>query len=207
MTDEKFVFVQDIREKKTTARSSHNRKTHAGKGGAVKFPSDYLTKKERNAMNGEITTYRMNDPLTWAEFNEMPDDIRVLYIKALRQRYDVSDNTLAEMFGCHRTTLAREIKRLGVQSGRDRHINFDADGFYKWWKPDEPISEKPEVIEAPPIPEKEVKTAENAVPHVGILEFIGNADASLETVKRLLGNESLKIRVSWEPVEGVVNGG
>mgnify|MGYP001248187255 FL=1 len=45
MTDEKFVFVSDCADKKRTARGIHNKRTHAGKGGKVIFPSDYLTRK------------------------------------------------------------------------------------------------------------------------------------------------------------------
>ena len=54
MNDEKYVFINDCAEKKRTARGIHNKRTHAGKGGKVIFPSDYLTRKEREAMNGEV---------------------------------------------------------------------------------------------------------------------------------------------------------
>lgn len=46
MNDEKYVFINDCAEKKRTARGIHNKRTHAGKGGKVIFPSDYLTRKE-----------------------------------------------------------------------------------------------------------------------------------------------------------------
>lgn len=62
MTDERFTFIEDCKDKKRTARGAHNKRTHCGKGGAVMFPSDYLTTKEKKAMNGECKAYRMNDP-------------------------------------------------------------------------------------------------------------------------------------------------
>ena len=37
MTDEKYTFVQDVREKKDIAKSSRNRRAHAGKGGGRPF--------------------------------------------------------------------------------------------------------------------------------------------------------------------------
>ena len=46
MSDEEFVFNDDVREKKRIARGSHNRRAHAGKGGRVKLSTDYMTKKE-----------------------------------------------------------------------------------------------------------------------------------------------------------------
>jgi hypothetical protein len=46
MTDEKYVLLTDTREKKNVARSAGKRRTHNGKGGRVRLPSDHLTKKE-----------------------------------------------------------------------------------------------------------------------------------------------------------------
>ena len=43
MTDEKYTYIQDVRDKKVTARSARSKRTHNGKGGSVKFPSDYMT--------------------------------------------------------------------------------------------------------------------------------------------------------------------
>jgi len=45
MKDEKYIFMQDIREKKAAARSSYNRRTHTGKSGAKKWPAELMTKK------------------------------------------------------------------------------------------------------------------------------------------------------------------
>ena len=80
MDDEKFVFYEDVREKKTISRGSRYKRTHAGKGGRVKLPSDYLSNKELKAMNGEVKSYHLNSPMLWSEFKSMPDDIQVLYI-------------------------------------------------------------------------------------------------------------------------------
>lgn len=46
MKDEEYLFVSDSRDKKITARSAGKRRTHNGKRGSVRFPSDHLTKKE-----------------------------------------------------------------------------------------------------------------------------------------------------------------
>lgn len=85
MKDEEFLFHSDCHEKKVTARSARNTRTHNGKRGKVKFPSDYLTKKEIKAMSGEVKSYRLNEPMSWREFKAMPDDIKVTYIKLLRE--------------------------------------------------------------------------------------------------------------------------
>lgn len=45
MNDIEYEFTKDVIEKKITARSARSTRTHNGKRGAVKFPSDYKTKK------------------------------------------------------------------------------------------------------------------------------------------------------------------
>ena len=82
LPDEQYVMISDSIEKKKIARSSHNRKAHCGKGGRVKFPSDYLSKKELKAMNSDVKSYNLNRPMTWGEFRSMPQDLQIMYIKS-----------------------------------------------------------------------------------------------------------------------------
>lgn len=140
MRDEEFVFQSDIREKKRTATGAFHKRTHAGKGGAVKFPSDFLTRKELNAMNkelnamnGEVKSYNLNSPMTWAEFKDLPDDIEIIYIKLLREKFDVPDARIAAMLGTSQQTFARYVAQLGINSGRQqKHKKFDAEAFNAW---------------------------------------------------------------------------
>ena len=133
MKDEDWLFVSDVIDKKITARSAMKRRSHAGKGGRVRFPSDNLSKKELQKMSGECKSYRLNDPMTWAEFKSMPDDLKVAYIKALRKKYNVPDKNVAEMFGINKDYIYRQFKALGL--GRDvrtSHPKWDKEGFYAW---------------------------------------------------------------------------
>jgi hypothetical protein len=50
LPDEQWLMIEDSINKKKIARGSRNRKTHCGKGGSAKFPSDYMTRKEINAV-------------------------------------------------------------------------------------------------------------------------------------------------------------
>lgn len=132
MEDEKYLFVSDVAEKKRTARGIHNKRTHTGKGGKVKFLSDYMSKKEIKAMSGEVKSYRMNDPITWGEFKAMPDDIKALYIKALRQKFGAPDRALYEMLGTTRSNFSYVMNRIGCPAGRRHDKVFDKDGFENW---------------------------------------------------------------------------
>ena len=114
MTDERYTFVSDVRDKKRTARGAFNKRTHCGKGGAVKFQSDFMSKKEIMAMNGEVKAYKLNDPMTWGEFKAMPDDLKIGYVKSLRERFSVSDAEIGRMMGVSRSSISSETKRLGI---------------------------------------------------------------------------------------------
>lgn len=140
MSDEEWEYTQDCKDKKITARSARHTRTHNGKGGAVKFPSDYLSKKELKAMNGPVESYRMNDPMSWDEFKKLPDDLKVVYIKALREKYKVPDSMLADSMGVGRPVFSKYMKCYGLSlgsatanAGRRWYNTPDHDRFVAWW--------------------------------------------------------------------------
>lgn len=132
MTDEKYTFITDVAEKKRTARGAFNKRTHNGKGGKVRFPSDYLSNKERNKMNGEIRKYRMNSPITYAEFKKYPDDLKKKYIQRLRDMFDVSDTDIAAMMGVKAKTLNAALIKIDARGGRRGKRKADYVAFEKW---------------------------------------------------------------------------
>ena len=132
MTDEKYTFITDVAEKKRIARGAFNKRTHNGKGGKVRFPSDYLSNKERNKMNGEIREYRMNSPITYAEFKKYPDDLKKKYIQRLRDMFDVSDTDIAAMMGVKAKTLNAALIKIDARGGRRGKRKADYVAFEKW---------------------------------------------------------------------------
>ena len=118
MPDEQYVMISDSIEKKKIAHSSHNRKTHCGKGGRVKFPSDYLSKKELKAMNGEVKSYNLNRPMTWEEFRSMPQDLQIMYIKKLRNEFGVPDIVLSKAMGVCKSSFSKAMKDLNLSLGK-----------------------------------------------------------------------------------------
>lgn len=132
MSDERYLLFSDSREKKTIAASAHKQRTHCGKGGGVKFPSDYLTKKEIKAMSGECKTYRMSEPLSWEEFVEWPNEHKVTYITGIRDKFGASDKYIAEMFNVSCMMLGMWFKDLGMESKNDCNENWNKEKFYAW---------------------------------------------------------------------------
>ena len=133
-------MIKDSIDKKNVARSSHNKRSHCGKGGSVKFPSDYMTKKELKAMNGEVKSYKMHDPMSWKEFLALPDDLKKEYIKYIRERFKATDTALADAFGVSLSYFCKLNKKLGLSSGRSHsaigkrwYKSEERQVFEKWW--------------------------------------------------------------------------
>lgn len=224
MKDEEYLYYQDVKEKKITGYSARKARTHCGKGGRVRLPSDYLSKKELKNMSGECKSYRLNEPMKWAEFKDMPDDIQKIYITALREKYNVPDAQLARMFGTCQSNCATFLKKKGIS--RQRHHGkeeWDSDGFLVWAygaplakmgeeQPAEAVEEAPAVEDDLPwnAPEEEAPapvqrpvtlTRLVAVPESGTMSFSGNATQIMNTLVNLFGGAKIRVNVNWDMLE------
>lgn len=228
MNDEEYTFVTDCAEKKRTAWGAHNKRSHTGKGGGrINFPSDYLSKEERQKMNGECVTYSLNRPMKWQEFKRMPDDIRRQYIEGLQARFDVMQIDLAEMFGVTPNTIGLETKKLGIKfkhrSGLKINTNKGAwrvfcAGLNTPVKPPEKVEPEsaPEVIDEPKQereqktePVREVKNLPSVcTPVSGNLAFTEcTATDALNTAFAVLGRgEYAAITIAWSKGKIYANG-
>lgn len=83
-------------------------------------------------MNGEIKVYKMNEPITYAEFKKYPDDLKKQYVNNLREKFDVSDTAIAEMMGINKRTLNRLLNIIDASGGRRGSRKADYEGFEKW---------------------------------------------------------------------------
>lgn len=158
MPDEQYVMISDSIEKKKIAHSSHNRKTHCGKGGRVKFPSDYLSKKELKAMNGDVKSYNLNKPMTWEEFRRMPQDLQIMYIKKLRNEFGVPDIVLSKAMGVCKSSFSKAMKDLNLSLGKSagatgkQWLNSEKTSkFYEYWNK---FNKKEDAVEEDSVEEK-----------------------------------------------------
>lgn len=111
LSDEAYVYQQDIKEKKSAGRGAYHKK-NGSRSKKCKFPSDYLTKKEKMAMNGECISYDMKKFYTYAEFKTFPDDIQLKYINGLINRYNVTVSAIAEeVFHITHTGFYKHLKK------------------------------------------------------------------------------------------------
>lgn len=207
MTDEEFLFHKDCADKKRTALGAHHKVTH---GGRVMMPSDYLTKKERETMNSDVTTYKIGEPHTWIEFLQTPDSMRREYLNYIYSKYNASLSMLSRMFDVTVPTISMAFKKKGLPvSGCNRKRT--AEELAAWEKflgpkmavldkepcghPD-PVGE-PGVVEAPKV--IEVHKISPVDPKTGAVTFEGSVEDVLIAIRRVFaGNPNLRMRVTWE---------
>jgi hypothetical protein len=252
MTDEKFTFIEDCKDKKRTARGAHNKRTHCGKGGAVMFPSDYLTTKEKKAMNGECKAYRMNAPMTWKEFKAMPEDLQIDYIKAIRKKFGNNNKVIFDMFGVSVTAGVKHFKKLGLILGKNASRKFDEEAWTRWVNglPAAPVEEPQvtcydeaaieeyvekdiamteQVIKQVTDPDEfmalqnaqsnsdaDIRDLSNSVSYIRIPKYDTHNEASicsgrlglegsvydiLQRIGTIIGNENVRMTISWEVKE------
>lgn len=202
MTDEEYIFRTDCAEKKRTARGSFSKRTHAGKSGC-KTPSEYLTKKEREKMNGKVQSYNLNRPMTWVEFKQMPDDIEREYLENIVKKYSPTQAAVSKMFGISDCTISILARRLGVSFGKNVTFKGRNDAFWAWVNKPE-TEQEAKVTPAETVqqvtPAETVQQESTGAPESGMLTFTGTtAQAAFNAAYMLLTTATMRrIVISWE---------
>lgn len=111
MTDEEYLFKQDVREKAITARSSH--KVGSSRRRKCSFSTDRMTRKEWERMNGPVHKITPGEPMSWEAFKALPDTLQKKYIEYIREHYRVGPNAIARMFGISATYCGNYLRGLG----------------------------------------------------------------------------------------------
>lgn len=111
MTDERYAFVEDVKNRKNVARSG-------GKKGKSRYgcslPVDYMTTKEKRDANSRwisVTYYR---PISFDKFLAYSDDDKKKYLQTLIDRYAGDTGKIAKMFGCTEAKIKVFRQNLGV---------------------------------------------------------------------------------------------
>ena len=105
MNDVEFILKEDIKEKKRTG-SGYRYKKNGSKSKKCSLPSDHLSKKEIEKMNGECKVYNLNKPMNYSNFCAMPVDLQIKYLETLRVKFGANQTDISKMMGVADTTLA-----------------------------------------------------------------------------------------------------
>lgn len=125
---ETLDFIMDCQMKRNISGSARHRRGHCGRGGAVRLPSDGLSRGEVSARNGRCRVYRMNVPLDARGLGRLPWDLRRQYIRQLRIRYGAADGAICAMLGVSSGELSRLLGELELPA-MDSNLEFDPVGW------------------------------------------------------------------------------
>jgi len=92
------VYSADQAERRTLARAARCRYTGAGEV-TVRLPSDALPARALEQLNGPARSYQLGKPLHAAEFSALPDDLKRLYLRLLRDRYGGTERQIRRLTG------------------------------------------------------------------------------------------------------------
>ena len=105
MNDIEFMLKEDIKKKKQ-AGSGYRYKKNGSKSKKCSLPSDNLSKKELNKMNGECKVYNLSEKMSYSNFCAMPVDLQIKYLEMLRDKFGASQVDIAKMMNVAPSTLA-----------------------------------------------------------------------------------------------------
>lgn len=116
-------FDYDNLQKKRLARNAQYKK-NGTKSRKCTLPHENLTKKELNAMNGEIKSYNLNRPMNWDTFKKMPEDLKSEYLRKLRARFSVNSTALSDMLGVAPGTCRGALRAAGITLSRGDKMGY-----------------------------------------------------------------------------------
>ena len=111
------AFDYDVMQKKRIAHGAFHKK-RGSKSTKCGLPSDYMTQAEWKRRNGPVSTFKLDAPMKWDEFNTMPVDLKVKYLNHLYEQYGATAEMMAEMFGISPVTVGKWRRALNVGPGK-----------------------------------------------------------------------------------------
>lgn len=133
MTDESYVYSQDIKERKSMRTGAFHKRC-GSKSKKCTMPSDYLSRKEKRKMNGNVVSINLGKPITnFGEFKTYSISMQQLYLQNLVDKYGARKTDIIEMLGTTYTTFQKYIdsQKLDVKFANskkhlpdDRFVNF-----------------------------------------------------------------------------------
>ena len=148
MTNERFIFEQDVRERSKMKTGAFHKK-NGSKSKKCTMPSDHLTPTQRKKLSGECMSIKMNEPYyDWKSFKDLSTETQRNYILGLVVDHQARSKDVAEMLGVSANTFsaycAKFNPRIKFISGR----NMDEKWLDFITKPDliEPAKPTPDDI-------------------------------------------------------------
>ena len=201
MTDERYTFVEQQRERKSAARGARHR-VCGSKSKRCTLPHESLTPAQLKRRNGIVNTYNMNAPHTWAELCQWPEDIRRDYLQRLTDACCPTHAQLAEMLGCSPSSVYNHLKSLRIPRENRRQNRDQKDAWSRFISsdaPESPVSDDLSSNASTP-DERESPARSVAEPHAEFhrlsITLTGKPAHVFDSVYRLLGDADYEITVT-----------
>lgn len=185
-------FDYDCLQKKRIAKCAKNHVN--ARRGKCKLPYEYLSAKERKALNGEVKTYNLRVPLTIAQFTDLPRDLKQEYLTWLQQTFHANDTMLAELWNTSTWSAGVYRKAAGVTSLGRGSKSFPTQEQREAWNAWLHEEEQPET----PV-EEPVKDVEPAIYHPLVSATDINVPATVGGFRVQLNNVH-----SWEELYALI---
>ena len=153
MTDERYVYTQDQRERKRTATGAMARKG-GSKSKRCTMPSDHMTAAQKQKLSGPVERVSLNRPMTYAELKQLSPTLQILYLDHLVNAHHARRADLLAMLGIAPSTLHLLMKALPgklIFKGRPRQPHPQWIAF---------MSQEPVAVEAAQPPQEAAQTLE-----------------------------------------------
>jgi hypothetical protein len=111
MTDEKYTLISDIKSKKAAARGAFARKG-GSRSKRCSLPSDNLTPAQLKRRNSQVTTVKLNQPITYAELQTLTPSLKFLYLDNLIHHYKARRIDLVTMLKITQRTFSKMAEAL-----------------------------------------------------------------------------------------------
>ena len=171
----------------------------------VKLPSDGMTPGEWKKKNSAVAEYDLGKPMTWAELQALPYDLRKRYIEKLRDEYRATQIMVADMLGASVTTFRKRCTAWGIRfpmtGGR---ITPEAMAEWERFKSGTAAAPAPTTsatVAGPAETPAPAPAPGGLIPASGSLTFQGSAGAAMRQVYNILGETDCKVTISREAEE------
>ena len=161
-------FDYEVMQKKRLVNQSRGTIKGKKKRFSVNMPSDYMTKKEIEKMNGDLKVWRDYDeaptfPIPWNVFKRMSVDAQKKYLEHLQTVYGASLKTISEMLGVHYMTLSKKCAEIGYHVPRNLRLIEGAWAEFMSCGKEEPKAEEPVAEKTVETPATGILTEEDAI--------------------------------------------
>ena len=182
-------FDYDAMQKK---RIGHGARHKVGKRRGCSLPSDSLTNKQIQNLEGDVTMINLNEPVSYEQFKKLSDGLKTTYINNIIQKYHVGFASIARMMGCKADTLRfmirnhhLDVPHVSKRIKKENEIAFERDYMTKQQKGD-PAVEK---VDQQQIAERVTETKPSS--NLGRYEFCFDHVTSWPDILKFLGNMPL----------------